>query len=60
MEELITSDVAVLGGTPVFSNTRVPVRALLDYLESGKTINDFNRDFPSVPIEKIKSFMEKF
>ena len=38
----------ILGGTPVFSGTRVPVRSLLDYLKSGKKLNDFLADFPSV------------
>ncbi len=38
----------ILGGIPVFSGTRVPIRALLDYLESGKTTGEFLRDFPSV------------
>ena len=38
----------VLGGTPVFKGTRVPVRALFDYLEAGRTLDEFLDDFPSV------------
>ena len=38
----------VLGGTPVFKGTRVPIRALFDYLEAGRTLDEFLDDFPSV------------
>jgi uncharacterized protein (DUF433 family) len=40
-EEVYRSDPDVLGGTPVFAGTRVPVRALLDYLEGGDTLDWF-------------------
>jgi uncharacterized protein (DUF433 family) len=43
-----TSDREVLGGTPVFAGTRVPVRSLFDYLEGGESLEDFLRQFPSV------------
>ena len=42
------SDPEVLGGTPVFAGTRVPVRSLFDYLEGGESLEDFLRQFPSV------------
>ncbi len=42
------SDPEVLGGTPVFTGTRVPVRSLFDYLEGGESLEDFLRQFPSV------------
>ena len=45
---VISRDPNVLGGTPVFSGTRVPFQALLDYLEGGQTLDDFLDDFPSV------------
>lgn len=48
---VITRDPDVLGGTPVFSGTRVPFQALLDYLEGGQTLNDFLDDFPTVTRE---------
>lgn len=44
----IHSDPEILGGTPVFVGTRVPVRNLMDYLEAGDTLDTFLVDFPSV------------
>jgi uncharacterized protein (DUF433 family) len=44
----IHSDPDILGGTPVFVGTRVPVRTLLDYLEGGESLDDFLEDFPTV------------
>ena len=38
----------ILGGTPVFRGTRVPVKALIDYLEAGDDVDEFLRDFPTV------------
>jgi len=49
----------VMGGTPVFSGTRVPVQTLLDYLESGESIDDFLAGFPSVSREQIIEFLEQ-
>lgn len=49
----------VLGGTPVFSGTRVPVQTLLDYLEGGETIDDFLEGFPSVTREQVVAFLEE-
>jgi uncharacterized protein (DUF433 family) len=46
------SDPDILGGTPVFVGTRVPVRTLFDYLEAGETLHDFLDDFPSVSCEQ--------
>jgi uncharacterized protein (DUF433 family) len=45
---VIVSDPEILGGMPVFRGTRVPFKNLLDYLESGHTLNEFLEDFPSV------------
>lgn len=45
---VIHSDPEILGGTPVFVGTRVPVRTLLDYLEAGDPLDEFLEDFPSV------------
>jgi len=44
----VHSDYDILGGTPVFVGTRVPVRALLDYLEHGRPLAEFLDDFPTV------------
>ena len=42
----------VLGGTPVFRGTRVPVQTLIDYLEAGDRLEDFLVDFPTVSREQ--------
>ncbi len=49
----------VLGGTPVFAGTRVPVQNLLDYLEGGERIDDFLDAFPSVAREQAVAFLEQ-
>lgn len=48
LNNIITKDPDVLGGTPVFRGTRVPFQALLDYLEGGQTLDEFLDDFPTV------------
>jgi uncharacterized protein (DUF433 family) len=48
----------VMGGTPVFFGTRVPVQTLLDYLEAGDSIDDFLEGFPSVQREQVIAFLE--
>lgn len=45
---IVHSDPDILGGTPVFVGTRVPVQALIDYLEGGHSLEGFLDDFPSV------------
>ena len=49
----------VMGGTPVFTGTRVPVQTLLDYLEAGDSINEFLEGFPSVKREQVVAFLEE-
>ena len=49
---VVQSDPEILGGTPVFVGTRVPVQALFDYLEGGETLGEFLRQFPSVRREQ--------
>jgi uncharacterized protein (DUF433 family) len=44
----VTKSRLVMGGTPVFRGTRVPVQTLVDYLEAGDRLDDFLEDFPSV------------
>lgn len=46
--QLVHCDPEILGGTPVFVGTRVPVQTLFDYLESGHPLEDFLEDFPTV------------
>ena len=49
----------ILSGTPVFAGTRVPVQALIDYLEGGETIDDFLAGFPTVRREQVVAFLEE-
>ena len=56
---IISSGPDVMGGTPVFSGTRVPVQTLLDYLEAGESIDDFLEGFPSVSREQVIAFLEQ-
>ena len=51
-DKLIQRDRDILGGTPVFKGTRVPVQTLIDYLESGQSLDDFLDDFPTVKREQ--------
>ena len=48
LADIVHSDPDILGGTPVFVGTRVPVQSLFDYLEGGETLDEFLRQFPSV------------
>jgi uncharacterized protein (DUF433 family) len=54
----IHSDPDILGGTPVFVGTRVPVPTLLDYLEAGDPLDEFLEDFPSVAKEQAVAVLE--
>lgn len=57
--EVIYSDPEILGGTPVFQGTRVPVRTLIDYLEGGHPLAEFLEDFPSVTREQAVAVLEE-
>jgi len=57
-QPIVTIDPEVMGGTPVFAGTRVPVRSLIDYLEGGETIDGFLEGFPSVSREQVIAFLE--
>lgn len=48
----------ILSGTPVFVGTRVPVRALFDYLEGGETLGEFLHQFPSVKREQTIAVLD--
>ena len=50
----INIDPETMGGTPVFTGTRVPVQSLFDYIEGGETLDEFLDNFPSV--EKDHAF----
>jgi uncharacterized protein (DUF433 family) len=55
---LIHADPDILGGTPVFAGTRVPIGVLLDYLEAGDTLNEFLDHFPTVTREQAIAVLE--
>jgi len=55
----IVSDAGILGGTPVFRGTRVPVQSLFDHLEAGDSIDEFLTGFPSVRREQVIAVLEE-
>lgn len=57
--DMIVKDPEILGGTPVFRGTPVPLRALFDSLESGEAIEDFLEGFPSVPRDMAIAALEQ-
>lgn len=56
---VIHSDPEILGGTPVFVGTRVPLKNLIDYFEGGHSLDEFLDDFPSVSREKAVAALEE-
>ena len=58
-QPVVSRNPEVMGGTPVFSGTRVPVQTLLDYLEAGDSIDEFLEGFPSVTREQVVAFLEQ-
>jgi uncharacterized protein (DUF433 family) len=56
--QVVHSDPEILGGTPVFVGTRVPVRSLYDYLEAGDSLDEFLESFPSVSREQAVAALE--
>ena len=55
--DVINIDPEILGGTPVFKGTRVPVESLFDHLESGISIDDFLDDFPTVDKKQVNQVL---
>lgn len=55
---VINIDPDILGGTPVFFGTRVPIKNLFDYLETGDSIETFLEDFDSVTKEQVIKLLE--
>ena len=56
---VVRSDPEILGGTPVFVGTRVPVRTLLDYLAAGDTLDSFLDHFPKVSRRQTVAVLER-
>ena len=59
LSHILHSDPEILGGTPVFTGTRVPVDSLFAHLEGGQSIDDFLEGFPSVTREQAIAFPEE-
>lgn len=56
---VVHSDPEIMGGTPVFIGTRVPLQTLLDYLEAGDRLGEFLEDFPTVTREQAIAALEQ-
>ena len=57
--DLFTVDPEILGGTPVFTKTRVPMKALFDYLQDNYTLEEFLECFPTVSREMAVRLLER-
>jgi uncharacterized protein (DUF433 family) len=59
MTDLIRVNPRILGGTPVFAGTRVPVESLFDYIKRGRTIDYFLEQFPTVKREQVERLLDQ-
>ncbi len=59
MSSVVSQDPEILGGEPVFTGTRVPVKSLFDHLEAGDSIEQFLEGFPSVKREQVIALLEE-
>jgi len=57
-KDIVNIDREILGGTPVFRGTRVPVQTLFDYLEGNFSLDEFLDDFPSVKKEQTLALLK--
>jgi len=58
-KKIVTSTLNVMGGTPVFAGTRVPIQTFIEYLEAGDSIDEFLDGFPSVKRKQVIAFLEQ-
>ena len=58
-EPVVTSSKEIMGGTPVFAGTRVPIETLIDYLAAGDGIDEFLEGFPTVRREQVIAFLRQ-
>jgi uncharacterized protein (DUF433 family) len=56
---IISTSPNIMGGTPVFAGTRVPIQTLLDYLKAGESIDDFLDGFSTVSKEQVIALLEE-
>lgn len=59
MSNVVSSNSNILGGTLVFSGTRVPVESLFDYLKRGRTVDYFLEQFPSVKRKQVEHILDE-
>ncbi|PYS62065.1 MAG: hypothetical protein DMF76_09620 [Acidobacteria bacterium] len=59
MSDVVHIDPEIMGGTPVFKGTRVPIETLFDYIEGGEPLNEFLEDFPTVTQDEVMKFLEE-
>ena len=57
-KQVVQRSPGILGGTPVFAGTRVPIQTLLDYFAAGDRLDDFLDQFPTVTREQAVAFLE--
>jgi len=55
---IVNKDPEILGGTPVFAGTRVPVRILFEHLEAGERLDDFLNSFPTVTRDQATQLLD--
>jgi len=58
-DAVVVIDPEIMSGEPCFAGTRVPVRALLDYIEGGETLGEFLEQYPTVPRRQAVAFLER-
>ena len=58
LASVITIDNEIMHGTPCFTGTRVPVQTLIDFLETGESVDDFLAVYPSIPRNQVHTFLE--
>lgn len=56
-KSIVVSSKGVMGRTPVFTGTRVPIQTLMDYLKAGDSIDEFLEGFPAVSREQVLEFL---
>jgi len=52
-------DPEIMGGTPVFKGTRVPIETFFDYIEGGEPLSEFLQDFPTVTSDQVVQLLEE-
>jgi uncharacterized protein (DUF433 family) len=58
-DAVVVIDPEIMGGLACFAGTRVPIRALLDYIEGGETLGEFLRQYPTVSRRQAVAFLEQ-